>query len=185
MARCPSAAWFPYCPSVARFPYCPAAARLRYCLSEGRLVSLSSPEGHSVCALSFRSSVSLLTPRRSLCLLFRHRSVSPLSPRRPLGFLIIPRWPLRLRIVLSPLGVLIVPPPLALLILPPPLGFAIVPTNTAWSPYYPPKAAPFAHCPSAARPDFFSFPGTSNFASGHHTILASSFSQARRNARSD
>ena len=32
-----------------------------------------------------------------------------------------------------------------------PLGFAIVPQEAAWLPYYPPEAAPFAHCPSAAR----------------------------------
>ena len=52
-----------------------------------------------------------------------------------------------------------------------PLGLLIVP----------PKAARFPYCP----PDFFSSLVTSNFASGHHTILSASPSLARRNARSD
>ena len=53
-------------------------------------------------------------------------------------FLLSPRWPLRLRIVLPLLGFLIVLPPLALLLVPPPLGFATVFLKAACFPYYPP-----------------------------------------------
>ena len=125
-------------------PYYPAAARFAIVLAKAAGLPYSPSEGRSVCALSFRWTISILSPRRSICLLSRRRSVSLLSPRRRLGFLIISA-----------------------------------------------EAAPFAHCPSAARfpycpPDFFSSLVTSNFASGHHTILsASKITQARRNARSD
>ena len=142
-------------------PYYPAAARFPTVLAKAAGFPSSPSEGHSVGALSFRSSLSLFSPAASFAPCPHVVTPPPYYPAASQlcsfpceGYwvsLLFSRRPLRLRIVLAQLGFLIVFPPPALLIVPPPLGFAIIVRRPLGFLHIPPKAAPFAHCPSAAR----------------------------------